>query len=120
VHQTFEGPNFVVCSFVPRKVDYHPLAIPVPYNHHNVDSDEMMFYTGGNYEARRGSGIEQGSISLHPSGFTHGPQPGAVERALGAEAFDELAVMVDTFRPLDLCDAALAVEDTAYAWTWNR
>ena len=120
VHQTFEGPNFVVCSFVPRKVDYHPLAIPVPYNHHNVDSDEMMFYTGGNYEARRGSGIEQGSISLHPSGFTHGPQPGAVERSLGAEFFDELAVMVDTFRPLDLCDPALAVEDTAYAWTWNR
>lgn len=120
VHQTFEGPNFVVCSFVPRKVDYHPLAIPVPYNHHNVDSDEMMFYTGGNYEARRGSGIEQGSISLHPSGFTHGPQPGAVERALGAEAFDELAVMVDTFRPLDLCEAGLEVEDTGYAWTWNR
>ncbi|GAA2530314.1 homogentisate 1,2-dioxygenase [Winogradskya humida] len=120
VHQTFEGPNFVVCSFVPRKVDYHPLAIPVPYNHHNVDSDEMMFYTGGNYEARRGSGIEQGSISLHPSGFTHGPQPGAVERAIGAEAFDELAVMVDTFRPLDLCDAGLSVEDSGYAWTWNR
>ena len=120
VHQTFEGPNFVVCSFVPRKVDYHPLAIPVPYNHHNVDSDEMMFYTGGNYEARRGSGIEQGSISLHPAGFTHGPQPGSVERSLGAEFFDELAVMVDTFRPLDLCEAALSVEDTGYAWTWNR
>ncbi|MFI5895386.1 homogentisate 1,2-dioxygenase [Actinoplanes sp. NPDC051513] len=120
VHQTFEGPNFVVCSFVPRKVDYHPLAIPVPYNHHNVDSDEVLFYTGGNYEARRGSGIEQGSISLHPSGFTHGPQPGAVERALGAEAFDELAVMVDTFRPLDLCEAGLSVEDTGYAWTWSR
>jgi homogentisate 1,2-dioxygenase len=118
VHQTFQGPNFVVCSFVPRKVDYHPLAIPVPYNHHNVDSDEMMFYTGGNYEARRGSGIEQGSISLHPGGFTHGPQPGAVERSLGAEAFDELAVMVDTFRPLDLCEAGLSCEDTAYAWTW--
>ncbi|MFF5295498.1 homogentisate 1,2-dioxygenase [Paractinoplanes globisporus] len=120
VHQTFEGPNFVVCSFVPRKVDYHPLAIPVPYNHHNVDSDEVLFYTGGNYEARRGSGIEQGSISLHPSGFTHGPQPGAVERALGVEAFDELAVMVDTFRPLDLCEAGVSVEDTGYAWTWNR
>jgi homogentisate 1,2-dioxygenase len=120
VHQTFEGPNFVVCSFVPRKVDYHPLAIPVPYNHHNVDSDEMMFYTGGNYEARRGSGIEQGSISLHPSGFTHGPQPGSVERAIGVDFFDELAVMVDTFRPLDLCEAALSVEDTGYAWTWNR
>ena len=120
VHQTFEGPNFVLCSFVPRKVDYHELAIPIPYNHHNVDSDEMMFYTGGNYEARRGSGIEQGSISLHPSGFTHGPQPGAVERAIGVEFFDELAVMVDTFRPLDLCDPGLSVEDTGYAWTWNR
>jgi homogentisate 1,2-dioxygenase len=118
VHQTFQGPNFVICSFVPRKVDYHPLSIPVPYNHHNVDSDEMLFYTGGNYEARRGSGIEQGSISLHPSGFTHGPQPGAVERAIGVDYFDELAVMVDTFRPLDLCDAALACEDSGYAWTW--
>jgi homogentisate 1,2-dioxygenase len=119
VHQTFQGPNFVVCSFVPRKVDYHPLAIPVPYNHHNVDSDEMMFYTGGNYEARRGSGIEQGSISLHPAGFTHGPQPGAVERAIGVDYFDELAVMVDTFRPLDLCEPALACEDPGYAWTWS-
>ena len=109
VHQTFQGPNFVICSFVPRKVDYHPLAIPVPYNHHNVDSDEMLFYTGGNYEARRGSGIEQGSISLHPSGFTHGPQPGAPERAIGVDYFDELAVMVDTFRPLDLCEPALAL-----------
>jgi len=118
VHQTFEGPNFVICSFVPRKVDYHPLAIPVPYNHHNVDSDEMLFYTGGNYEARRGSGIGQGSISLHPGGFTHGPQPGAVERAIGADFFDELAVMVDTFRPLDLCEPALACEDDGYAWTW--
>jgi homogentisate 1,2-dioxygenase len=119
VHQTFAGPNFVICSFVPRKVDYHPAAIPVPYNHHNVDSDEMLFYTGGNYEARRGSGIEQGSISLHPSGFTHGPQPGAAERAIGVDFFDELAVMVDTFRPLDLCEPALACEDTAYAWTWS-
>jgi homogentisate 1,2-dioxygenase len=118
VHQTFEGPNFVVCSFVPRKVDYHPLAIPVPYNHHNVDSDEVLFYTGGSYEARRGSGIEQGSISLHPGGFTHGPQPGAAERAIGAEYFDELAVMLDTFRPLDLCAPALSIEDTGYAWTW--
>jgi homogentisate 1,2-dioxygenase len=118
VHQTFQGPNFVICSFVPRKVDYHPLAIPVPYHHHNTDSDEMLFYTGGNYEARRGSGIGQGSISLHPSGFTHGPQPGAVERAIGVDYFDELAVMVDTFRPLDLCEPALSIEDTGYAWTW--
>jgi homogentisate 1,2-dioxygenase len=120
VHQTFQGPNFVICSFVPRKVDYHPMSIPVPYNHHNVDSDEVLFYTGGNYEARKGSGIGQGSISLHPSGFTHGPQPGAVERSIGVEYFDELAVMVDTFRPLDLCEPALACEDDAYAWTWAR
>jgi homogentisate 1,2-dioxygenase len=119
VHQTFAGPNFVICSFVPRKVDYHPLAVPVPYNHHNVDSDEVMFYTGGNYEARRGSGIGQGSISVHPAGFTHGPQPGAVERSLGVDHFDELAVMVDTFRPLDLCEPGLACEDTGYAWTWS-
>jgi len=119
VHQTFEGPRFVICSFVPRKVDYHPLAVPIPYNHANVDSDEVLFYAGGDYEARRGSGIEQGSISLHPSGFTHGPQPGAVERALGAERFEELAVMVDTFRPLLLVPAGLACEDPGYAWTWS-
>ena len=117
-HQVFEGPNFVVCNFVPRKVDYHPLAVPVPYNHANVDSDEVMFYCGGDYEARRGSGIEPGSISLHPSGFTHGPQPGAAERSVGAEAFDELAVMVDTFRPLALCEPALSCEDPGYPWTW--
>jgi len=118
IHQTFEGPNFVICSFVPRKVDYHPLSIPVPYSHHNVDSDEMLFYTGGNYEARRGSGIGQGSISLHPSGLTHGPQPGAAERSLGIEFFDELAVMVDTFRPLELGPAAASCEDPGYPWTW--
>ena len=88
------------------------------YSHQNVDSDEVLFYTGGSYEARRGSGVGQGSISLHPSGLTHGPQPGAAERSLGAEYFDELAVMVDTFRPLDLCEAALDCEDLAYAWTW--
>jgi homogentisate 1,2-dioxygenase len=120
VHQTFEGPNFVVCSFCPRKVDYHPLAIPVPYNHANVDSDELMFYVGGNYEARKGSGIGIGSMSLHPSGCTHGPAPGAVEAALGADYFDETAVMVDTFRPLNLGEAAQECEDDRYAWTWAR
>ncbi|WP_422647157.1 homogentisate 1,2-dioxygenase [Actinoalloteichus caeruleus] len=120
VHQTFEGPNFVVCSFVPRKVDYHPLAVPVPYNHANVDSDELMFYVGGDYEARKGSGIGLGSLSLHPAGCTHGPQPGAVEASLGAERFDETAVMVDTFRPLELGEAALACEDDRYAWSWAR
>ncbi|WHT19392.1 homogentisate 1,2-dioxygenase [Crossiella sp. CA-258035] len=120
VHQTFEGPNFVVCSFCPRKVDYHPLAVPVPYNHANVDSDELMFYVGGNYEARKGSGIGIGSMSLHPSGCTHGPQPGAVEASLGADYFDETAVMVDTFRPLELGEAAQDCEDPRYAWSWAR
>ncbi|MBI1758258.1 MAG: homogentisate 1,2-dioxygenase [Actinobacteria bacterium] len=119
VHQVFEGPNVVVCNFVPRKVDYHPLAVPVPYHHANVDSDEVMFYCGGNYEARRGSGVRQGSISLHPAGLTHGPQPGAAERSLGVEYFDELAVMVDTFRPLDLCEAGQACEDPDYPWSWS-
>jgi homogentisate 1,2-dioxygenase len=118
VHQTFEGPNFVVCSFVPRLFDYHPDGIPAPYNHANVDSDEVIFYTGGDFMSRKGAGIEQGSISLHPSGFTHGPQPGSVEASIGKAATDELAVMVDTFRPLDLLDPALACEDTSYAWTW--
>ncbi|GAA1659539.1 homogentisate 1,2-dioxygenase [Glycomyces endophyticus] len=117
-HQVFEGHNFVICNFVPRKVDYHPLAVPVPYYHSNVDSDEVMFYCGGDYEARKGSGIGQGSISLHPGGHSHGPQPGAMERSLGAEFFDELAVMVDTFRPLELGEGATASEDPGYAWTW--
>jgi homogentisate 1,2-dioxygenase len=120
VHQVFEGQNFVVCNFVPRKVDYHPLAIPVPYYHSNVDSDEVMFYVGGDYEARKGSGINLGSISLHPGGHPHGPQPGAAEASIGAEYFDELAVMVDTFRPLELGEAGLACEDPDYAWTWAR
>jgi homogentisate 1,2-dioxygenase len=118
VHQVFEGGNFVVCNFVPRKVDYHPLAIPVPYYHSNVDSDEVLFYCGGDYEARKGSGIGQGSVSLHPGGHVHGPQPGAVERSLGVESFDELAVMVDTFRPLELGEGGTASEDPGYAWTW--
>ncbi|MDA2804029.1 homogentisate 1,2-dioxygenase [Nocardiopsis suaedae] len=118
VHQVFEGNNFVVCNFVPRKVDYHPESIPVPYYHSNVDSDEVMFYCGGDYEARKGSGIGQGSVSLHPGGHSHGPQPGAYERSVGVQAFDELAVMVDTFRPLDLGEGGTAAEDPSYAWTW--
>ncbi len=118
VHQVFEGTNFVVCNFCPRKVDYHPQSIPVPYYHSNVDSDEVMFYVGGDYEARKGSGINVGSISLHPGGHAHGPQPSAVEASIGVQYFDELAVMVDTFRPLELGEAGLAVEDPAYAWTW--
>ncbi|RYG76881.1 homogentisate 1,2-dioxygenase [Yimella sp. RIT 621] len=118
VHQVFEGYNFVICNFVPRKVDYHPLAIPVPYYHSNVDSDEVMFYVDGDYEARKGSGIRRGSISLHPGGHAHGPQPGATEKSIGVEAFDELAVMVDTFRPLELGEAGQAVDDGKYAWSW--
>jgi homogentisate 1,2-dioxygenase len=118
VHQVFEGWNFVVCNFLPRKVDYHPLAIPVPYYHSNVDSDEVMFYVGGDYEARKGSGINLGSISLHPGGHAHGPQPAAIEASLGIDYFEESAVMVDTFAPLELGEGGLAAEDPAYAWTW--
>lgn len=119
-HQVFEGWNFVICNFVPRKVDYHPLAIPVPYYHSNVDSDEVMFYVDGDYEARKGSGIGRGSISLHPGGHPHGPQPGAMEASLGVERFDELAVMVDTFRPLELGEAGRAADDGVYASSWSR
>jgi homogentisate 1,2-dioxygenase len=118
VHQTFEGPGFVVCSFVPRLFDYHPQSIPAPYNHANVDSDEVLFYVGGDFMSRKGAGIELGSISLHPSGFIHGPQPGSVEASIGTASTDEYAVMIDTFRPLALGDAALACEDTGYAWSW--
>jgi len=118
VHQVFEGNNFVICNFVPRKVDYHPLSIPVPYYHSNVDSDEIMFYVAGDYEARKGSGIGKGSVSVHPGGHAHGPQPGAYERSIGAQYFDELAVMVDTFRPLELGEAGRAVDDGKYAWSW--
>jgi homogentisate 1,2-dioxygenase len=118
VHQTFEAPNLVVCSFVPRLFDYHPEAIPAPYNHANVDSDEVLFYVDGNFMSRKGSGIEAGSISLHPGGHTHGPQPGSVEASLGATATEELAVMIDTFRPLDLGPGARDSEDDKYAWSW--
>jgi homogentisate 1,2-dioxygenase len=125
VHQTFEGPGFVICSFCPRPLDFHDDAVPIPYNHHNVDSDEMMFYVGGDYSARKGSGIGVGSISLHPAGFTHGPQPGAAEAAVaglksGKTTTDEMAVMIDTFRPLLLGPAGTRCEDPEYAWTWAR
>jgi homogentisate 1,2-dioxygenase len=119
-HQIWEANNVIICNFVPRKVDYHPEAVPVPYYHINADSDEVMFYCGGDYEARKGSGIAQGSISLHPSGQQHGPQPGAVERSLGVEFFDELAVMVDTFFPLEIATNAMEAEDPAYESSWTR
>lgn len=118
VHQTFEAPNLVVCSFVPRLFDYHPDAIPAPYNHANVDSDEVLFYVEGNFMSRKGSGIEAGSVSLHPGGHIHGPQPGSVEASLGATATEELAVMIDTFRPLSLGPGARDSEDDKYAWSW--
>jgi homogentisate 1,2-dioxygenase len=118
VHQTFEAPNVVVCSFVPRLFDYHPEAIPAPYNHANVDSDEVLFYVDGNFMSRQGSGIEAGSVSLHPGGHTHGPQPGSVEASLGATGTEELAVMIDTFRPLSLGPGARDSEDDKYAWSW--
>jgi homogentisate 1,2-dioxygenase len=125
VHQTFEGPNFVICSFCPRPLDFDPEAVPIPYNHHNVDSDEMMYYVGGDYSARKGSGVGIGSITLHPSGFTHGPQPGAVEAVIrgleeGRNSTDETAVMIDTFRPLLLGRAGGSAEDPEYAWSWAR
>jgi homogentisate 1,2-dioxygenase len=116
VHQTFQGPNFVVCSFVPRKLDYHPLSIPVPYNHSNIDSDEMLYYVNGNFGSRRG--IERSSISLHPRGIPHGPHPGAVEKSLGAERTEELAVMIDTFYPLKYTAAARAIDDESYPYSW--
>jgi len=125
VHQTFEGPNFVICSFCPRPLDFDPDSVPVPYNHHNVDSDEMMFYVGGDYSARRGSGVGIGSVTLHPSGFTHGPAPGAAEAVIagvraGRAVTDETAVMIDTFRPLLLAEGARGAEDPEYAWSWAR
>ncbi len=118
VHQTFSGPDFVICSFVPRPFDFDPEAVPVPYHHANVDSDEVLFYAGGSFMSRRNAGIEAGSISLHPAGFVHGPQPGSVDAALGQAGTDELAVMVDTRRPLLIGPAGWAVEDPTYAWTW--
>ena len=120
VHQTFEAPNVVVCSFCPRPFDFDPDAVPVPYHHANVDSDEVLFYVGGDFMSRRGAGIGPGSMTLHPAGFVHGPQPGSVEAASGKPGTDELAVMIDTFRPLRIAAAAADTEDPDYAWTWAR
>ena len=117
IHQTFEAHNFVICSFCPRVLDFHPEAIPIPYNHSNVDSDEVLYYVEGNYKARRG--IESGSISLHPQGIAHGPHPGTVEGALGKTYTDELAVMCDTFRPLFPTKAALEIDDPKYPESWR-
>ncbi|MHC4219582.1 MAG: homogentisate 1,2-dioxygenase [Planctomycetota bacterium] len=111
IHQTFEAHNFVICSFCPRMLDWHPEAIPIPYNHSNIDSDEVLYYVEGNYKARKG--IEIGSMTLHPQGIPHGPHPGTVEASVGKTHTNELAVMCDTFRPLYPTRAALGLDDTA-------
>lgn len=116
VHQTFKGPNFVVCSFVPRLFDYHPLAIPVPYNHSNVNSDEVLYYVEGNFMSRRG--VDRYDLTLHPAGTPHGPQPGVVESSLEARETQEVAVMVDTFHPLQVTRQALELENPDYAYSW--
>jgi homogentisate 1,2-dioxygenase len=116
VHQMFEAHNFVVCSFVPRKFDYHPESIPAPYNHSNVDSDEVLYYVDGDFMSR--NSVEKGQITLHPGGIPHGPHPGTVEKSIGKDATEELAVMVDPFRPLMLTEDAIAIEDEDYYRSW--
>lgn len=116
VHQTFEADAFVLCSFCPRMYDYHPQAVPAPYNHSNVDSDEVLYYVDGDFMSR--GHIERGQITLHPAGIPHGPHPGAVERSIGKQQTDELAVMIDPFRPLMLTEEALRIEDPNYYRSW--
>jgi homogentisate 1,2-dioxygenase len=118
VHQTFEAKNFVICSFVPRKYDYHPQAIPAPYNHSNVDSDEVLYYVDGDFMSRKS--VVQGQITLHPGGIPHGPHPGSVEKSIGKEKTDELAVMIDPFRPLMITEEALLIEDENYHKSWQH
>ncbi len=116
VHLTFEGNNFVVCSFCPRLFDYHPQAIPAPYNHSNIDSDELLYYVDGDFMSRKN--VTRGMITLHPGGIPHGPHPGAVEKSIGAKETKELAVMVDTFHPLKLTVQALEIENPGYVMSW--
>jgi homogentisate 1,2-dioxygenase len=116
VHQTFEASNFVVCSFCPRLYDYHPQSIPAPYNHSNIDSDEVLYYVDGDFMSR--NDISQGQFTLHPGGIPHGPHPGAYERSIGQKETAELAVMIDTFRPLMITRAALKIEDPKYFRSW--
>ena len=116
VHQTFQGDGFVICSFCPRPFDFHPEAIPAPYNHSNVDSDEVIFYASSEFMSRKG--IEYGSITHHPDGIPHGPHPGRAEASIGAKGTDELAVMMDSFRPLKVAKAMLPIEDAGYQTSW--
>ena len=118
VHQTFEAHNFVICSFVPRKYDYHPDAIPAPYNHSNIDSDEVLYYVDGDFMSRKS--VVQGQITLHPGGIPHGPHPGTVENSIGKEKTEELAVMIDPFKPLMLTEDAIAIEDESYHKSWQH
>ena len=118
VHQTFEAHNFVICSFVPRKYDYHPQAIPAPYNHSNIDSDEVLYYVDGDFMSRKS--VVQGQITLHPGGIPHGPHPGTVENSIGKEKTEELAVMIDPFKPLMLTEDAIAIEDESYHKSWQH
>lgn len=116
VHQTFQGDGFVICSFCPRPYDFDPEAIPAPYNHSNVDSDEVLFYASAEFMSRKG--IEYGSITLHPDGLPHGPHPGRAEASIGATHTNELAVMMDSFRPLKVARQALPIEDAEYHRSW--
>ena len=116
IHQTFEGHNFVICSFVPRLFDYHPLAIPAPYHHSNVDSDEVLYYVDGDFMSRKH--VEKGMITLHHKGIPHGPHPGMAEKSIGAKETLELAVMIDPFFPLKITEAAMAIEDPSYYRSW--
>jgi homogentisate 1,2-dioxygenase len=116
VHQTFEANNFVVCSFCPRLYDYHPQSVPAPYNHSNIDSDEILYYVDGDFMSR--NDIKQGYITLHPKGIPHGPAPGAMERSIGKKETQELAVMVDTFRPLMVTEEAMKIDDGKYFKSW--
>tara|TARA_B110000259_G_scaffold26269_1_gene27154 strand:+ start:317 stop:1474 length:1158 start_codon:yes stop_codon:yes gene_type:complete len=116
VHQTFETNAFVICSFVPRLYDYHPISIPAPYNHSNIDSDEVLYYVDGDFMSR--NDVDQGHISLHPSGIPHGPHPGAAERSIGHTKTEELAVMVDTFKPLQVTEEAMKIADETYYKSW--
>ncbi len=116
VHQTFEAHNFVVCSFVPRLYDYHPQSIPAPYNHSNIDSDELLYYVDGDFMSRKN--VTRGMLTLHPGGIPHGPHPGAVEKSIGKKETQELAVMVDTFHPLQLTVDAIEIENDGYVMSW--
>jgi homogentisate 1,2-dioxygenase len=118
VHQTFEGHNFVICSFVPRLFDYHPLSIPAPYNHSNVDSDEVLYYVEGNFMSRKG--VDVASFTVHPGGIPHGPHPGTTEASIGKKGTDEYAVMIDTFKPLYITEEAVPYMDHNYPMSWNE